>query len=637
MENDADKFSQVAFRHPFSVGRLTSVANLKDAVANSMDLENLGDDAVLSEYLNSASSADGVVDGIIPSHLGGANITDTSCGGNEAINPLWQFCADDDIVHPSLCLKGSKSTDSLPRGMGRVYNETYNNHQKILWMSFGLKAYSNLKDFYTGAIDSDMSALMNRGSMASLGRMLVKGGIFFGFTVPFYPLIQAGKLITSAADVPISKYYDFKPAMPLYYRMVNTMIGHLAAGMGLLPGDDTNDNALLSAAGTALTDDDGKRSNNVNGALPSVLQNGPDIFKIINKRASRIEGANTLDQVKSTDDISELAINGGSTDESKSTADREVDTDSFFDTVGGWLNDAWAAGKHSALGGTDYVGFRIERGTDVTESVSNNTGESSIASKLNGAASSGLDSQNSAMGGSTGVGLFDGIVAGLKDASKAALSAVGGSGLEIKTGSGFFSIPEIWKGSSFSRSFSFSMKLRAKYADPVSIYQGIYIPLCMILSGALPRSIGTNAYTSPFYINCYAKGLFAIPLGIIDSVSVKRGVGEFGWAENDLPTAVDVEFTIKDLSPSMFLGLMDSSPGFLDIFSKNSEMITYLDTLSGVGQADSGFLGKRMKANFRRAVQNWNSTYTNPNYWGTTIGSKMKIISNVLPGWRLPN
>ena len=163
-----------------------------------------------------------------------------------------------------------------------------------------------------------------------------------------------------------------------------------------------------------------------------------------------------------------------------------------------------------------------------------------------------------------------------------------GALLNTHTGHSFIDIPEVWEGSTFGKSYSFNFALRAPYGDPISIYQSIYVPLCVILAGSLPRATGNASYTSPFLLRAYCKGMFAIPLGIIESLSIQRGSSEFGWNVSSLPTQVDVSISIKDLAPALYYGI--GSGGLLasidEVYAQNSTFNEYLMTLAGMGLAD---------------------------------------------------
>ncbi len=188
-----------------------------------------------------------------------------------------------------------------------------------------------------------------------------------------------------------------------------------------------------------------------------------------------------------------------------------------------------------------------------------------------------------------GDGIIGKLASGIKSMVESTVEAAGnliGAGDTISLiskGSGFFDIPEVWKDSSFNKSFSFDIQLRSMYGDPLSIYQNIYIPLAMLMAGTFPIAVGDNTYTSPLLCQAFSRGLFSIPTGIVESMSIKRGLPEHGWTHDHLPTAIDVSLSIKDLSPSMYLSICspnDANP--FDLFKGNDSMKSYLGTLAGL-------------------------------------------------------
>ena len=87
----------------------------------------------------------------------------------------------------------------------------------------------------------------------------------------------------------------------------------------------------------------------------------------------------------------------------------------------------------------------------------------------------------------------------------------------------------------------------------MSMFQNIYVPLAMLLAGALPLSTGKQSYTSPFLVEVHSKGRISCRLGLIESMSITRGVGNLAWTDNDEPLGIDVSFTIADLSTIMHM------------------------------------------------------------------------------------
>lgn len=527
------------------------------------------------------------------------NYADTSVGGNDAINPYWQFNIDDDIIHPLTSVDGIGKN-----GMGRVYSEKYENNQQILWMTMGIPRYTNLAEFFTESVIEGMAGLMNNGTVEDFGMLsrLIAKGVILAITLPFLPLIAVNKLMRIVNDIPVTKYYGFRNAMSQYYRMVNTILAQLAAGMGLipLPFKDAQSGGLNENNYRQLFDQVG---------APEVLRHGPDVFAMMQKRALRMKGTPPITADELIEDFKKRA-------EARSWYDK------FSDSLIGGM-----------LGGTDFIGFRIERTVDSSENISNQTGQSAIAQKLNQRAAEKM-SQNRDLGNgwvAMGKNLVD-----LTGKIKAAMGAFNKEtaidlGLQVVSGAGMYDIPEVWQDSTFSRSYNFTVKLRSRYGDPVSIFQSEYIPLAMLLAAALPRAVGKNTYTSPFLIRAYCKGMFSVPLGIIDNMSIRRGAPEFGWNYTQLPLEIEVSFTIKDLSPSFFVTMGDLK--FLDIIGRNDNMQEYIATLSGIGLSERYYL----LVNIRRRFAAWwhiqKTTKFSPIYWGGSFGRSAlpRAISSVIP------
>ena len=147
----------------------------------------------------------------------------------------------------------------------------------------------------------------------------------------------------------------------------------------------------------------------------------------------------------------------------------------------------------------------------------------------------------------------------------------------------------------------------------------------------MPRSVGDSMYTSPFLIKAYCKGMFSIPCGIIENMSITRGKDEFGWSNVNLPTSVDVSLSIKDLSPTFFLSMQDI--GLFDTFSRNDNMMEYLDTLSALGITERLFTMPKAMRKLSAALLIKRNTIFNPNYWGMRFGRNnvVRLVAAVTP------
>ncbi len=739
-EDPVNSFTTFLEIEKFVMAQDGSTDETSATVSEWMDI--LDDDNLGSSEMNRDGLADGNVFYSKP------NYTDTRVGGNDAINPYWQFNRDDDIVPPLLAMSMIRGSNS--DGMGRVYSEVYDSTQQLLWMSMGVTEYVNLVTFYKDSGNVNASRAMNKGTLRGIVGTVIKlvfsatvWAITFPITAPFW----VHRWLTRVDTERVSKYCYFKPSMVIYYEMVNTMISYLAVSMGLYPQiitrrkdsskvldaeyaqmqgvtdstsaadatsdfqsyttvgqtyadnitnigtseyteggttaateqaaatvedatveslSDAYDISDSSSSGTSNATSDSLNSDTYTGyvsatdttgetqqladdnalalqagdiadsGIPELLHNGPDIFTILNRRnllfnANRyqITTRMLLNEMRNEDQ------NTGTDHWTSPNVKYKVDADGNVVTMadepdaatkGAWTN-TWDSLKANAFCAGDYIGFRIERGVSTSESISNSTGATGIAQKLNDYASAQKDkyaSTGNSWMAKTLADFQNGPMsvlkqAGLEIAGKLASgTGLGDMGAVLTTGNGFLDIPEVWKGSTFSRSYNFSIQLRARYGDPVSIYQSIYIPLCMLLAAGMPRSVGNNMYTSPFMIRAYCKGMFAIPFGIIDNLSITRGKDEFGWSNVMLPTAVDVSLSIKDLTPTFFLAMQDI--GLFDTFSTNDNFIEYLDTLSALGITERICYWPKVMRKLSAALLIKRNTIFNSSYWGMRMG-----------------
>jgi len=682
------------------------------------------------------------------------NYTDTRVGGNDAINPYWQFNLDDDIVPPILNLNRIEGVNPAVGCMGRVYSEVYDTNQQVLWLSMGVPEYTNLISFYADAGNKNAAAAMNRGTLKGIVGTIINlifSTAVHAITLPVLAPFWAAKWLTRIASDRITQYFYFRPAMVIYYELVNTMLSYLAVSMGLYPqilvrrrdstktlngqyaqmqfgvdASQTNDqsrsygvdpkemaarkreaellaasksgatgvtnyenkeykpDAEVKAMNDAVSPDVGKLGtlDEVNGAeqrldggdyadnnwndelsqsignaiasgdsgIPDLLKHGVDIFAIINRRAMLFKQGRvaistrqllkmTMNKEQSVSDGTYFSTpNDVYVVDKTNTVKKQQESQ---DEKSGW-SKFWDSFKANMFGAGDFVGFRIERGVSCNETISNNTGQLGIAQKLNSYASEQREKYNN-YGGSW-IAKTLGEMASSPDSKSflmnlgkevlsqaASAFGMGDIGAILSQGNGWVDIPEVWQGSSFDRSFTFNIQLNARYGDPVSIFQSIYIPMCLLLCAAMPRAVGNAMYTSPFLVKAFCKGFFSIPCGLITSLSFTRGKDEFGWSTSMLPTSVNVSMTIKDLSPAFFLSMQDI--GLFDTFSRNDKLMEYLDTLSALGIYERQYAFPKAARKLTAALLIKKNTLFNSNYWGMRLGrtSMARAIAAVLP------
>lgn len=534
------------------------------------------------------------------------SVSDASVGGNDVMNPLSAFNENDDIIHNIFTTNQGQQF-----GMGRVYSEMYDSRQQVVYFTMGIPKYRNLQTWLKNATKKELAELNEEGHISVWSKLgdLIKGGLKLAIELPWLPAIWAYKVVNNIKTYPVTEYFAFRETMPLYYRYVNTIMCHLAVNMGI-------------GSATAWKDIAGGGSSGTN--VPDIIKNGPDIFRIMSKRALRLGGG----------------INTN-TDEQLKKVTKYVDNPN--EKIGG-LSGFWTGLTTGALEGSNFIGWRVDK-SESGETFSNSTQDSSLAGKLNEAVQQKRDASS---GEANGKGFtakmmkWSKQISGIKQALQKFKSS---GGLEsaityLAAGNGYFDLPKQWGGSGgMSRSINLSMKLRSKTGgDPVSVYQSIMIPIAMLLAMSLPRAVGDSTFTSPFIVRVFSKGMFAIPAGIVSSLSITRGSGDYGWAVSKLPTVADVSISIDDLSPMLFLS-MGGTGVFAQAFSNNTKLHEYLATLSALGLKERHFRLGQLKRQIAAAALVARNTTFSPIYRGFVMGNSsiVRTIMSLTPYHRVPN
>lgn len=588
-------------------------ARHEDIIRYQMSDELFGSGGEVAVHgLFKEDNPDSVIDSVngvsTPAMLNRKN-RDTTLGGNDAINCDWQFNENDDLIHEMTSIAGGGL--ALDMGMGRVYSEVFDDKQQIMYLTFGVPEFSSLTGFFDNVIDSDTAKLANTGDYSSFaGKIATLVGKTAGYILilPILPLKFLDNLFAGAFGSRACKYFDFKATMPSYYKTVITMLSHIAVNLGL--------SEMLDKGET----DGGEE---LPGLADIFKIHGVDICSIMSRR-------DVYDKVLSKHLNLEEEIALLHTERNDNETEKNIDdydsSSALHKFISGFKNGATG----SILESTHFVGFKIGKSVDSSESASNSTGEIPIMSMVNEKARAGRDMNNSMMGGNIGEGLVATTLSAAFMGAKAIVEGFAdalsvGTFAEVLKGSGYVDIPEVWQSSSFSKSYSFTMQLRAPAADIVSQFYYLYVPLAMILCGAFPRATGKASYTSPFMVRAFCKGMFAIPMGIIDNITIKRGDAEFGWSINNLPTCIDISFTIKDLSPIMYVAAADTM-AFTDILGQNGSYQEYLLTLSGATIKQRLLWFQRSKDNTKKFLKIFKNTKLNGALWG------MSLVNNTVLG-----
>lgn len=611
--------------------------------------------------------------------------TDTTPGGNFAMNPVPQFTRSADIKVKSLTNAGSK-------GMGRFYSEKFDDRQQLIHIRAGVSTHNSLTTFFTGFYDTGAGQLARTGRSTGV---LYQIGKLAGMLVPLLSWkLLAVHLIGTAARfffaAPSSKYYYLKPAMPLYWNAVTTMANRLAVNRGLVPRVFSSANKLGESYEFSPAELD-----NFSKMMPDVFMfssgGNIDIYKLCTRaqrlaRRHHAQLAEKLTRGKVEDMGNQLhkilsapiSDSGGSFEnymnkwlsseqanpneagqmengtevlkKTPSKPNETVSNDRFFQFLAAEEDD-----------GSQFVTFRVNYTGQMNESFSNTVGESELSNKFNSMSGSARSTRFSFADGNlddSAVGkIIGGIAGGVKNLVTGIADGLSISGLAAFAGSAFVDIPKHWQQSVANLTrMNYTINLTSPYGNPLSQFMNLDLPLVMLLALALPLSTGKQSYTSPFLLELYDKGRAQTRLGMIDSISITRGTGNLGFNSDGHAMALEIAFSVVDMSSVMHMPISEgfSLGGAIatgmtlglngasgqtgasitnGIFDSDTAFSDYMAVLSGMGMYDQIYTWQKFKMNLTYYQQNWKS-WTSEAHFAQFIGDTLpaRIISGLYRG-----
>lgn len=599
-----------------------------------------------------------------------AKFTDTRLGANIGINCRPQFTRYADLrVKGRLAGRNDVTLGATKGnfGLGRYYSEAIDDPSQTIYMRFGVPQFNSLTNFLSRAFDSEQTVLARTGRAPSVFYDIAKGAGTLAAVVAFPAIsltIIFGKVINSFFTRPTSKFYTLKPTMHLYWSAVNLLANTLAINMGILPKIMGSDDSQKIGQPFKL---DQEYLSAIHQIMPDVFsnQNYFDIYALANK-AQRLANQlfiNDFDELEKGTATSytgyvkkDLTGNGTHSTyvsdmnsnasisarinnmlmfgyyKSEDPKDRaEVDPridpnsekgDEKKDTS--WFQDFVNHLDSEFRDGSEYAVFKVEHTGSVSESFSNSTAESDLSQKINSVSSQFRQARFSLADGNIigGVGEALGdVLGGVKDVVMGALdgATIGFSNLIAGlAGSGYMDIPNNWQSSSASlpRS-SYTMKLISPYGNPISRMQNIIIPLSMILAGVLPLSTGKQSYTSPFLCQLFDRGRCQKRLAIIESVNITRGTSSLPFDLKGSALAIDITFTVVDLSSIMHMPLSTGKLLQTDMTLDEDNILSdYLAVLAGQDIYTQIYPLGKAKLNVAKRIMQVNKL-TSPAYWSS--------------------
>jgi len=139
-------------------------------------------------------------------------------------------------------------------------------------------------------------------------------------------------------------------------------------------------------------------------------------------------------------------------------------------------------------------------------------------------------------------------------------------------------LPEIWRDSNFSRSYSLDVHLATPYGIPEAFFLDVAVPLNFLLALSLPRQFGANAFYAPFLIQAFSNGIFNCSLGMVDQISITRFGSGDSISRIGLPLEIKVSITFKDLYGAMALSKSDSYTNLMN----NTALLDFIANLTAL-------------------------------------------------------
>lgn len=292
-------------------------------------------------------------------------------------------------------------------------------------------------------------------------------------------------------------------------------------------------------------------------------------------------------------------------------------TKSYIEKAADAADAAFRDGGLFAIFNVDYTG-------SPTDSFSNSLTEIESAGMINSVTSSVRNMRFNLSNGNIAGDTIDSLLGGAKNVLMGAADSItfGLSNVVAGVlGGAYVDLPKVWDSSDASiNQTSYSIQLVSPYGNPISQLQNIYIPLAMLLAGALPISAGGSSHASPFLCSAYSKGIQNIKLGMITSLSITRGTTNLPFNKNFKPLAYDVSFTVSEFSNIVTLPITASIfSSFQASFEDNSPMGKYIALLSSRDIMTNKYFIPKIKIKASRAAMTVSQGISAAS-WGLRVG-----------------
>ena len=192
--------------------------------------------------------------------------------------------------------------------------------------------------------------------------------------------------------------------------------------------------------------------------------------------------------------------------------------------------------------------------------------------------------------------------------------------------------PAVWKGSSYSPSYSVTIRLYNPNSQSKESYEKYIIePLIKLLAFTIPISDSAATFSFPVLCSAMAPGLFRVDAGYVSSIDVMKGGDSNNISYEQNPGTIDIKLTINELYNTMISGSDDVQGSdkfrptlkkYAEVLRKKTEVENKQLTWGGIGKSLSS--GEQTK--FTSSVVNLITASTG----GTSIPGTTGSASNAL-------
>jgi len=244
--------------------------------------------------------------------------TDTSLGGNIALNPSPQFTRYADPRSGGV-LNGRSATSVMNmdgnQGMGRYYGTAIDDNSTNVYFEFGVPKFNNTLFYLFSSVDYKTAIIANSGRSTffyNAGLGIGLGAIVLAFGFIGIAAILAKEIFSTAMNLTAGpgrfEHYYLKPTMFLYWGTVNSLVTMMATELGILSDLFMPDKSNKDKLGIPLKVQS-KELQYIQKMMPGIITTGNALnVQAMVTRAQKLYNKYRVDRMKAIDTLGSLNL-----------------------------------------------------------------------------------------------------------------------------------------------------------------------------------------------------------------------------------------------------------------------------------------------------------------------------------------